>query len=131
MSDFGTAGRELNGTLSNREVLLEAAQIVVLKRRLLQKFLHREEGPAPPTRRAGLIKQTIIRVLIDAPGPMRVTEIRRDCEQRLGIAVNRSTVSDCLIKHSSGERRLFERDARGSYHRHRGFAAPVGAGDPA
>ena len=108
---------ELNGTLSNREVQLETSELACQKGLLLQRFRGRSVAKAPPRRRAGLVKQTVISVLDNATGPMRVTEIRRACEERLGTPVNRSTVSDCLIKHTNGERRLFDRDARGSYLR--------------
>ena len=124
-----SARTELNGTLSNREVLLEASELARLKDRLLQGFQGCAEAPAAPKQRAGLIKQTVIQVLDKAVGPLRVSEIRGACEQRLDIPVNRSTVSDCLIKHSQGERRLFDRDARGSYQRYLGLLKPVAVSD--
>lgn len=108
---------ELNGTLSNREVALETSEVARLKEGLLHVFHGCTDAPTRLKQRAGLIKQTVIRVLEEAAGPLRVTEIRRACEERLGIPVNRSTVSDCLIKHSNCEPRLFVRDARGSYRR--------------
>jgi len=108
---------ELNGTLSNREVLLETSDLAQLKVRLFQEFQEHTGVPVPPKQRAGLIKQTVIRVLQEAAGPLRGTEIRLACEERLGMPVNRSTVSDCLIKHSNGRLRLFDRDARGGYTR--------------
>lgn len=115
---------ELNGTLSNREVLFETSGLVRLKHRLLQGVIGSVLAPAPPRQRAGRIKQTVVDVLDVAPGPLRVSEIRRACEQRLGVSVNRSTVSDCLIKHSRGDGRLFDQGARGCYRRHSDLAAP-------
>ena len=70
-------------------------------------------------------------MLADANGPMRVSEIGRFCEAYAGTPVNRSAVSDCLIKHSLRERRVVDRIARGSYERHRGLAAPIATSDRA
>ena len=108
---------ELNGTLSNREVLLETSELVSLKHRLLQELSSTAVEPSASKPRAGLIKQAVIRVLDEATGPMRVIEIRSGCEKLLGVPVNRSTVSDCLVKHSHREPQLFDRAARGSYRR--------------
>ena len=86
-----------------------------MKARLLAAAPVRSEAPATPGQRAGRIKQTVIHVLESAGVPLRVAEVRHACEQQLGAPVNRSTISDCLIKHSNGNQRLFNRTERGSY----------------
>lgn len=106
---------ELNGTLSNREVMVETSKLHTIKARLLATAPTRAEPATALGERAGRIKQTVIQVLETAGLPLRVAEISEACEQLLGIPVNRSTISDCLIKHSAGDRRLVDRTARGEY----------------
>lgn len=75
------------------------------------------EARATAQRKALRLKspRSVIQVLECSGVPQRVTEIQRECENQLGVPVNRSTISDCLIKHSIGEARLFDRTERGSH----------------
>ena len=59
--------------------------------------------------------QTVIDVLQAAERPLRVHEIRERCAEHLGVPVNRSTVSHCLMRHRVGENRLFQRTDHGRY----------------
>ncbi len=105
---------ELNGTLSNPEVRVEVLELFGLVELILTRGPSSSERPDPP-KRAGEIKQTVIHVLQMAEKPMRVMDIHRACEEYLDRPVNRSTVSDCLIKHSKGQRQLFVATSRGLY----------------
>lgn len=106
---------DLTGTLSNREVALETLEPTEVKARILVSAPPHAKAPAPPGQRAGRIKRSVIQALECSGVPQRVAEIRRECEKQLGVPVNRSTISDYLIKHSIGEARLFDRTERGSY----------------
>ena len=53
---FPKQAMELNGTLSNREVLFETSALARLKVRLLQELPPCIEVLAPPRQRSGLIK---------------------------------------------------------------------------
>ena len=75
------------------------------------------EAPSTPRRRVEPITQAVIEVLADANAPMRVGEIRKVCESKLDAQVDRSTISNSLIKLSTGDRLLFDRTHRGSYVR--------------
>lgn len=105
---------ELNGTLSNPEVRVEVLELFGLVTAILARGPSSLERPDPP-KRAGEIKQTVIHVLVVAEKPMRVMDIHSACEEYLGRPVNRTTVSDCLIKHSKGQKQLFAATTRGFY----------------
>ena len=105
---------ELNGACSNPRAQLEISDLFGLIELVLTRGPSSSERPDTP-KRAGEIKQTVIHVLQMAELPMRVFEIHRACEQYLGRPVNRSTVSDCLIKHSKGPKQLFVGTKKGVY----------------
>lgn len=48
-------------------------------------------------RKPGLIRDAIVQVLTNASVPMRAWEIHQAVEARLGEAVSRSTVKNCLV----------------------------------
>lgn len=95
--------------------MVETSKLAAVRACVLATAYARPEPVLVLGERPGRIKRTIMDVLKTAGCPLRVTDIREACEHALGAPVNRSTISDCLIKHSTGDRRLFDRTERGAY----------------
>ena len=101
---------ELNGALLNRPLPLEAR----LVQRLAAAFV-----PLRPTfevpERAGAVKDSVLRVLAEAEGPMRAREIHLAAEAHAGTCLSWNTVKDCLHKQARRDPGLVRRVGHGMY----------------
>ena len=84
---------ELNGALLNRPLPKEArlARHLALTPKLVQTA-----RKAP--RRTGAVKDSVLRALANAEGPMRAREIHAAAEELAGSPLSWNTVKDCLHK---------------------------------
>jgi len=71
-------------------------------------------------RKFGTVSDVIVTVLAQADEEMRLSEICGEVERVLGGHVSRHSVTDYLVKHSTGPRPLFTRPRRGHYRLTRG-----------
>jgi len=105
---------ELDGALSNPQVLLELESVTERKTELLS----RRPRALPRSRvapRTSSVASTVYKVISEATKPMRAKDIHRACEDELEHSVSWSTVKTCLSDKSRGTSRRFARVGRGLY----------------
>lgn len=106
---------ELVGSLSNPAVLAKLDALTTCRREALAHGEPRLHPASRPPARAGEIVETIVVVLAECNGSMRVAEIHRYVEQRLGRRVNRKSVKACLSEWALASRPRFQRTGYGRY----------------
>jgi hypothetical protein len=105
---------ELNGALSNPQVLLELESLTERKARL-ENRRSRARPRSLVAPRTSSVASIVYKVISEAATPMRAKEIHRACEVELGRPVSWSSVKTCLSDHSRGTRPRFERVGYGLY----------------
>ena len=105
---------DLTRALSNPDVKLMLERLASLRSELLASA-NDPVVSAPLPMRAGAITNAASVVLVNASGPMHVSDIRSAVERLLSMEVSRHSVNSALWKGSMGEKARFVRVKRGWY----------------
>lgn len=108
---------ELTGQLHNPSSLLQSLLSLPVPTRS-KKAARVRKKPRAPKRRLGDVRDTMIAVLREEGGFLRVSQIHRRVEQGLDGQVIYAYVRDFLNHRSRGEKQLFERRGYGWYRLH-------------
>ena len=104
---------ELNGALSNPQLVLEIQRITEVRCDLAESGIGRAVTGVRP--RAGAVADAVRTVLSLADAPMRASDVYRACEELLGQPVRWGTVKSALASAAASRGSNIERVAYGKY----------------